>query len=98
MVVESMTCLTSFVCDAMRCAASRAASSGTVPVRVTVPSFAVMLTEADLSRGSENILALMSVVMASSDWWLHAAATTRERLKTSVTSTDFERSMGNMIL
>ena len=64
--VESMTCFTPFVCEAIRSAASRAASSGTCPVRVTMPFLLSTLTVAALSNGSENILALMSVVIASS--------------------------------
>jgi len=44
MVVESMTCLTPLVWEAMRSAARRAASSGTMPVMVTMPSLLVTLT------------------------------------------------------
>jgi hypothetical protein len=64
--VESITCFTPFVCEAIRSAANRAASSGTWPVRVTMPFLLSTVTEAAFSSGSENILALMSVVIASS--------------------------------
>jgi hypothetical protein len=64
--VESITCFTPLVCEAIRSAANRAASSGTWPVSVTTPFLLSTVTEAALSNGSENILALISVVIASS--------------------------------
>src|SRR6266446_4591503 len=45
---------------------SLAASSGTCPVSVTSPCLLVTSTVAVFSAGSENIFALMSVVIASS--------------------------------
>ncbi len=59
MVVESITCFTPSIWEAMVLAARRAASSGTTPERVTMPSLLATPTEADLRRGSENILALI---------------------------------------
>ena len=81
-VVASITCFTPLVCEAMVRAASRAASSGTTPVSVMMPSLLATFTEAVLSNGSENILALISVVMASSPGLLHAAAKTKASEKT----------------
>jgi phosphosulfolactate phosphohydrolase-like enzyme len=73
----------------MRRAVSRAASSGTFPERVTTPSFAVTLTAADLSDGSENILALMPVVMVSSvDLLLQEAANAARRKAASISFFD----------
>ncbi len=51
---ESITCLTPLVFEAIDWAARRAASSGTAPLSVTMPSLVVTLTEVDSSSGSEN--------------------------------------------
>src|SRR5215469_7740069 len=73
-VVESITCLTPIVFEAMVSAASRAASSGTSPVSVTIPSLLLTFTFADFSEGSEYIFALICVVIVSSFALLHATA------------------------
>ena len=70
--VESITCLTPGVCEAMLRAVARAASLGTWPERVTIPSFAETAIEAVLSNGSANIFAWMSVVIVASFVLLHA--------------------------
>ena len=70
--VESITCLTPGVCEAMLRAAARAASLGTWPERVTIPSLAETAIEAVLSDGSANIFAWMSVVIVASFVLLHA--------------------------
>src|SRR5580692_4325010 len=57
MVVESITCFTPSVWEEIRSAASRAASSGTWPVRVTMLPLVATLTDEAFSKGSEYILA-----------------------------------------
>jgi hypothetical protein len=64
-------------------AASRAASSGTCPLSVTSPPLLETSTAADLSAGSENIFALMSVAIASS---LGAPIREQETLKHKTSS------------
>src|ERR1700741_3814846 len=86
-----MTCFTPGVCEAMRRAVSRAASSGRVPDRATPPSFAVTLMAADLSDGSENILALISVVMVSSVGLLLAQELARIARKSGEKIHSFDR-------
>src|SRR6266581_105453 len=65
-VICSLTLVTPLASVAILYAASRAASSGTWPVRVTTPPLLDTSTAAFLSAGSENIFALMSMVIASS--------------------------------
>jgi hypothetical protein len=85
MDLESMTCFTPRVCEAMFRAARRAASSGAWPVRVTMPYFVDTLIEADFSNASANILAWISVVIVASFALLQAKQTSnvRDRKKSS---------------
>jgi len=81
MVSESITCFTPSVLEAIVSAARRAESSGTAPVRVTMPSLLATLTEADFRAGSENIFALIAVVMVLSVGLLHATAKMTKKIK-----------------
>jgi hypothetical protein len=65
-LIWSFTLVTPFSCVAILYAASRAASSGTWPASVTTPPLLETSMAAFFSVGSENIFALMLVVIVSS--------------------------------
>ena len=86
-----MTCFTPLVPEAMRSVAERALLSGTLPVMVTMPFLVLTSTVADFRSGSENIFALMPVVMELSSTLLQAKRNANARSKEG--AADFDRSM-----